>query len=127
MSHRTIPVVLSVLPNIARSTIKRLAFVTGLSVLLLGSFLTAAQADRIRTTNCVYGPGSYSCITVWQRTSAAAYRPKLWTPRLERAAAQAAERERLWTDRCQPKITRDEFGVGRYSYAAPGCAYGVIE
>ena len=42
--------------------------------------------------------------------------------RAEQAAA--AERERRWLARCRPVVQQDQFGVGRYRYAAPGCEFG---
>jgi len=34
------------------------------------------------------------------------------------------ERIRAWEARCKPVIVFDNLGVGRYSYAAPGCEFG---
>ena len=43
----------------------------------------------------------------------------------ERAAAEA--RDRRWVARCRPAIRQDHYGMPRYSYAAPGCEYGVLD
>ncbi len=41
--------------------------------------------------------------------------------------ARARERGRRWADRCRPSIKQDRYGVPRYSYAMPGCEFGVGE
>ena len=94
--------------------------------------LSSAQADGVRSTNCIsnYGPFSFhaygidttSCVTRWQKWDPPA--PRVPT---EQELAEARERERLWTERCRPAIRPDEFGVRRYVYAAAGCEFGKFQ
>jgi len=41
--------------------------------------------------------------------------------------AEIEARSRRWEEYCQPKLHVGEYGVGRYSYAHPGCEYGRYE
>ncbi len=36
-----------------------------------------------------------------------------------------AERIAKWEAACKPKLTRDKYGVSRYSYAHPDCEHGL--
>src|SRR5262245_25345129 len=83
-----------------------------------------AQAGGIEATSCVRTFGSFSCVTRW----GPAVDPNVREapgPRDEREQAEAAARERQWLARCRPTVRYDQYGVGRYWYAAPGCEHGV--
>jgi hypothetical protein len=95
-----------------------------LTPLMLVVWLSSARADGIITTSCVRSIGAASCVTIFRRGLGDSYGTALWTPRMEKQAADAAERERLWLARCQPTVKQDAYGVGRYSYAAAGCEFG---
>src|SRR5262245_26269627 len=85
----------------------------------------AAQAGGIEATSCVRTFGSFSCVTRWGPAvdPNIRYAPP---PRDEREAAEVAARVRQWEARCRPIIHPDQYGVGRYWYAAPGCEHGVV-
>jgi hypothetical protein len=89
---------------------------------LLGSSvpLESANADGIDVTNCVGSFGSFSCVERW----GPAVDPLVRLPPEIRQDAEAAERERKWAARCRPVVKQDQYGVGRYRYAAPGCEFG---
>ncbi len=80
--------------------------------------ITPAAADGTRSTSCVYGRGSQSCVTRWQN-----YEPRTLVP-TDLEIAEARAREQQWQGFCRPYIYQDELGVRRYGYAERGCEYG---
>jgi hypothetical protein len=68
--------------------------------------------------SCVGSPGAVSCAGRFEWTGDGRRRPT------EQEEAESAERHRKWVARCRPVIKQDQFGVGRYVYAAPGCEFG---
>jgi hypothetical protein len=82
--------------------------------------ITPAAADSTRSTSCVYGRGSHSCVTRWQH-----YEPRIQVP-TEQEVAEARSREQQWQSFCRPYIWQDDLGVRRYGYAERGCEYGRI-
>jgi hypothetical protein len=82
-----------------------------------------AYADALRSTGCVGAGLSFNCVTTWRWNDPL----RTLKPEDPRLAAEAAERERKWLARCKPVVRQDQYGVGRYVYAAPGCEYGKHE
>jgi hypothetical protein len=101
--------------------------VTGAGLVLLLAPLASAraQAGGLEATSCVRTFGSFSCVTRWGPAvdPNIRYAPP---PRDEREAAEVAARVRQWEARCRPIIRPDQYGVGRYWYAAPACEHGVV-
>ena len=89
---------------------------------LLGSSLPveSANASGVDTTNCVRSFGEFSCVERWDWTD----EPSAPQRRDPQEEAESAERERQWEARCHPVVKQDQYGVGRYQYAAPGCEFG---
>ena len=82
--------------------------------------ITPAAADSTRSTSCVYGRGSHSCVTRWQASE-----PRILVP-TEQEIAEARAREQQWQTFCRPFIYQDDLGVRRYGYAERGCEYGRV-
>jgi hypothetical protein len=90
---------------------------------LLGASVPLESAnadDGIDATNCIRSFGEYSCVERWNWTDDQSTR-RAPDPQEE---AESAERERQWEARCHPVVKQDQYGVGRYQYAAPGCEFG---
>jgi hypothetical protein len=99
----------------------------GLMVLaLLGALVTSAQAGGIVIGSCLRSGGTLSCAARWG-AGGDPYIRGVAGPRNVQEEADTAERERKWMARCRPIIHQDQYGVGRYYYAAPGCEVGRIE
>jgi len=81
-----------------------------------------AQAGGAGAVSCVGSAGAISCAGRWEWTGEGRRRQLT-----EQEEAESAERHRKWVARCRPVIKQDQFGVGRYFYAAPGCEYGKYE
>lgn len=99
---------------------------TTLAVLAMPGMLEPTHAGGIESTSCVGSYDAVSCSTVW----GGADDPYIRTvPGLRgtQEEAEFAERDRQWVARCRPVIKQDQYGVGRYHYAAAGCEFGVIE
>jgi hypothetical protein len=82
----------------------------------------ALPPDEIEATSCVRSFRSFTCVTRW----GPAVDPNIRyaPPRDEREQSELAARNQQWLARCRPVIRADEYGVGRYRYAASGCEYG---
>ncbi|MCC6887237.1 MAG: hypothetical protein IT536_01660 [Hyphomicrobiales bacterium] len=82
-------------------------------------------ADVVQTTNC-YGTWDLeSCvIAAGPRRSPHVIAVPAGSAE-ERAAMEA--RDRRWVERCRPTIRQDRYGMPRYSYASPGCAFGRLD
>jgi hypothetical protein len=83
----------------------------------------AAQADKVRSTSCVGTYLSQSCVTRWRENVGNLHIIEV-PPVPEQEIAASKERDRLWQARCQPEIRPDRYGVSRYVYSRPGCAFG---
>jgi hypothetical protein len=92
-------------------------------VLSLGS-VTPAAADYIRSMNCVGAPGMFSCVNR-KGIGGDPHVIRVPEPLSDAEREHAAERERQWVAHCRPVIHQDRYGVPRYSYAAPGCEFGL--
>ena len=103
-----------------------LAGLAVLAALLAPGAIAPAQADGVRTFNCVGGSRfwSASCVTTWRRGYQNPHIINVPGPRTEQEIAESQQREKLWTDRCKPVVKQDDFGVDRYTYGARGCEFG---
>jgi hypothetical protein len=102
---------------------KRLTSLAGVAAAaVLSAAPVPAQADGMRSTNCIAVRGSLSCVSKWQR-----WDPQLKPQPTEQELAEARERERRWEARCRPALRHDNFGVARYVYFAPGCEFGQLD
>jgi hypothetical protein len=110
----------------------RTATTTGLVALALllapVSFASAQEmgghGGGMEVTSCVGGFTSGNCVRRWQW-----YEGPNHTAVARDAQNDAAARERFgkWEARCKPVIKQDQYGVGRYHYAAAGCEFGRYE
>jgi hypothetical protein len=83
-----------------------------------------AQADSVESTSCVGTFWSQSCVTRWRDNVGNPHFIEVSPLRSEQDIAESKERDRLWQARCKPLVERDRYGVGRYTYAQPGCEFG---
>jgi hypothetical protein len=94
------------------------------SVVVVGALATPVQAQTQTTTQtCTrnfVGSGS-TCTTTTQQGSA--QNPALKMTRQE--VVDEAARVAKWEEVCKPRISRDRYGVARYSYAQPDCEHGL--
>ncbi len=81
----------------------------------------AAQAQGVRY-GCIGGYGSFVCTESWGGGVPRII--QLRAPETDEEIAAFRSRDRRWAARCKPRLHRDRYGVGRYTYAAPGCAFG---
>jgi hypothetical protein len=93
---------------------------------LLGAPVTSAEAGGIVAGTCVRSLGSLSCVARWGEAGDP-YIRGVPGPRNAQEEAEFVERDRKWVARCRPVIRQDQYGVGRYYYAAPGCEFGRIQ
>ena len=97
----------------------RMLIRTGAVVLALTGFaVEPAHAGGYDNLSCAGSPYFFSCVRRWD-----IFPPERLVPDPQEQA-EAAERERRWLARCRPVVKQDQFGVGRYRYAAPGCEFG---
>jgi hypothetical protein len=45
-------------------------------------------------------------------------------PTTDAAKEEQRRRDMLWVHECEPELVRDRYGVMRYQYNDPGCAFG---
>ena len=97
-----------------------------LAMLLAPGALAPAQADGIRTSNCVGGSRfwSMSCVSTWRRGYQNPHIINVPGPRTEQEIAESQQREKLWDAHCKPIVRHDQYGVARNTYGAPGCEFG---
>ena len=88
--------------------------------------MTSASAQEIQSGGCL---GTRYTINCTSRIGPAGnpYVRLVPQPADDAAARRSLERERRWADRCRPSILPDRYGVPRYTYASPGCEFGVGE
>jgi hypothetical protein len=101
-----------------------LAGLAVLATLAVPGALAPAQADGIRTFNCVGGRGSASCVSTWRHGIANPSIIPVPGPHTEQEAAESQQRDRLWDARCRPIVRQDDFGIERYVYVARDCEFG---
>jgi len=102
----------------------------GAILTVLAFTMSAVEAGSIRAGGCTYGTtygaGAVNCVL----RSGPLQDPYVRTVPESHDEAEnqrAAERDRRWGDRCRPVIVQDRYGVPRYTYAAPGCEFGVLQ
>jgi hypothetical protein len=99
---------------------------------IVASALTwrSAHADGVAVGGCVgwhgYFDSSFNCAVRWGEATNP-YVRLVPSPMSEAERQRAGERDQKWERRCRPVVFQDMYGVPRYRYAAPGCAFGVIE
>jgi hypothetical protein len=99
-----------------------------LALALLGApvIFAPAYAGGIEITNCFGAFRTFSCITQWGPRVDPNVR-EVPGPRDAQEEAEFIARDRKWVARCRPVIRQDQYGVGRYHYAAPGCEFGRLQ
>ena len=99
-------------------TTRMLTLTAAVAAVLAGFAAEPAQAGGYDNLNCSGSYNFFNCTRRWDIWPS----ERLMPDPAEQAAA--AERERRWLARCRPTVQQDQFGVGRYRYAAPGCEFG---
>jgi hypothetical protein len=94
--------------------------IVALALLATSVPLEPANAGGVDVTNCIRSSVDFSCVERWGWTGDQPT-PSRHDPQEE---AESAARERQWAARCHPVVKQDQYGVGRYQYAAPGCEFG---
>jgi hypothetical protein len=97
-----------------------------MALALLGASATSARAGGVVIGSCVRSAGTLSCAARWG-SAGDPYIRGIASPRNAQEEADTDERERQWVARCRPIVRQDQYGVGRYYYAAPGCEVGRIQ
>ena len=100
------------------------AFAVAVLTLFVG--LTSASAQEVESGGCTLTRHSFNC-TSHIGPAGNPFVRVVPPPVDEAAAKRSQERERRWVDRCRPTVTPDGYGVTRYTYALPGCEFGVGE
>jgi hypothetical protein len=100
------------------------AFAVAVFTLFVG--LTSAPAQEVESGGCTLTRHSFNCTS---RIGPAGdpFVRLVPAPADDAAAKRSQERERRWVDRCRPTIAPDGYGVPRYTYALPGCEFGIGE
>jgi hypothetical protein len=87
--------------------------------------VTSAIAGGVGDVSCLgSAPKSFNCAGRWDMAPGDVYVRLVPEPG-EAQKAALKERDRKWLAHCRPVVERDDFGVARYHYAAPGCEYGI--
>ena len=86
-----------------------------------------APEDGVETSNCFDTRNMESCVTVYRGGRLSPHVIAVAQPASEAERTAAEARDRRWVTRCRPTIRQDRYGMPRYSYAAPGCEYGVLD
>ncbi len=88
--------------------------------------VASASAQEVESFGCI---GSRFTINCTSRIGPAGdpFVRVVPAPANDAAAKRSLERERRWVDRCRPTLVPDGYGVSRYTYASPGCEFGVGE
>jgi len=95
-------------------------------VLTLFVGMASATAQEVESFGCI---GSRFTINCTSRIGPAGnpFVRLVPPPADDAAAKRALEREHRWVTRCRPTLVPDRYGVSRYTYATPGCEFGVGE
>jgi hypothetical protein len=99
----------------------------GLSALALLATISAGAAGSSGQgyEACVDSGSGFICSERWGgRAGGFPLIVRIPAPPGERETSEAAARERRWTEYCRPSVYYDNYGVGRYTYAAVGCEFG---
>lgn len=89
-----------------------------IAALATALLVTSAQAGMIQT-NCGRYGGTFNCTTQFIPSQSADAKVIEIPP--------SGNDDAKWVEFCKPTIHTDALGVGRYSYAHPGCEYGRTE
>jgi hypothetical protein len=100
------------------------AFV-GVAIILSLVTLRPAHAGSVVDLNCVGPVMSPNCVGQWALGAGDPYVRTVPDALGEEEKAEVSARDRKWLAHCRPLIMRDDYGVARYRYAAPGCEFGV--
>jgi hypothetical protein len=90
------------------------------------TFVPSAHAQDAGFSSCVGGWRSDNCVILW----GPAVDPHIRVvpaPLSEEERGSLLAEDRKWLARCKPLKTRDQYGIVRLRYAAPGCEFGVNE
>ena len=85
------------------------------------SLVTSAQAQTQTSCKRNFMGGGSTCTTATMQMPTP-------TPALNMTHQEfvsQADRIAKWEEACRPKLTRDKYGVSRYSYAHPDCEHGL--
>src|SRR5882672_6259044 len=93
-----------------RLTATALGGFAALASLMLPVAPSPAQADTVRTLNCVGGPGSVSCVAT-RRSGGNPHITRVPPPVSEQETLEQQQRDKLWQAHCRPIIRQDHFGV----------------
>lgn len=94
------------------------AVMGALAIVAFLAWGTSADAQQYRET-CTRHNGTMQCTYGEIRLQA----PNAKIIHIEQGMIDEEKRQR-WIEECKPEIVTDNFGVGRYVYALPGCEYG---
>jgi hypothetical protein len=98
-----------------------------LSLIASAATVSPANAQAIKVGGCIGGGWiAINCVTLWTKPIDPFVR-SVPQPTTRENKVRAREHDRRWVDRCRPLIRQDRYGVARYSYAQPGCEFGVGE
>jgi hypothetical protein len=113
-------------PEAARTAVPKATVVTPVAVPVAVPPAIAPE-DSVETNNCFDTRNMESCVTVFRGGRLSPHIIAVPPPASEAERAAAEARDRRWVTRCRPTIRQDRYGMPRYSYAAPGCEYGVLD
>jgi hypothetical protein len=86
---------------------------------------TSAHAGSAADLSCIGAAKSFNCAGQWAPAAGDPFIRVVPDAVNDAERARMSERDRKWSTRCRPAIERDQYGVARYRYAAPGCEFGV--
>jgi hypothetical protein len=100
--------------------LKLLCFVALGGSLMAG---TAVSQPVSGVLSCVEARSSFSC-TASELNHGSIARILQLPSADDRDSEQSSSRHQRWLTRCRPVLLVDQYGVGRYRYAAAGCEFG---
>jgi hypothetical protein len=81
--------------------------------------------QEIESGSCVGDWRIFNCVNQWGPAGDAFIRT-VPAPADQAERTIANERERRWVERCRPFLVQDRYGVLRYQYTKPGCAFDIL-
>ena len=90
------------------------------------TFVPSARAQDVGVTGCVGARHSDNCVTLWGPATDPHVRT-VPAPLGEEERGRLMAEEHKWLARCRPVKMRDQYGIARLRYAAPGCEFGIGE
>ncbi len=106
---------------------RRSALAGLLALALVASSHSDANADWTITGSCVGGWATRNCVINKREFPRDPHVRQVGGFESEDEAKQSVARDRKWLAFCKPVIVADQYGVGRYLYAHPGCEFGRSE